>query len=98
MYTETRGYQMQHYTLKDVHNRQSEVFNRATTEPVLLTNQSLPSHVLMSVDTYQKLIERLQKLEEEVLGKAVEEALNQSQMVGEETFTSTLQGLANGEA
>ncbi|NER22564.1 MAG: type II toxin-antitoxin system Phd/YefM family antitoxin [Symploca sp. SIO1C2] len=89
---------MQHYTLTDARNRQSEVFNKATTEPVLLTNQSLPSHVLMSVDTYQNLIERLQKLEEEVLGKAVEAALNQSQMVGVETFTSTLEGLANGEA
>ncbi|NET58020.1 MAG: type II toxin-antitoxin system Phd/YefM family antitoxin [Symploca sp. SIO2E6] len=89
---------MQHYTLTDVHNQQSEVFNRATTEPVLLTDQSLPSHVLMSVENYQKLIERLQKLEEEVLGKAVEKALDQSQMVGVETFTSTLQGLANGEA
>ncbi|NES00441.1 MAG: type II toxin-antitoxin system prevent-host-death family antitoxin [Symploca sp. SIO1B1] len=41
---------MQHYTLTDARNRQSEVFNKATTEPVLLTNQSLPSHVLMSVD------------------------------------------------
>ncbi|NES00440.1 MAG: hypothetical protein F6J86_42765 [Symploca sp. SIO1B1] len=50
------------------------------------------------IDTYQNLIERLQKLEEEVLGKAVEAALNQSQMVGVETFTSTLEGLANGEA
>ncbi|NEP11727.1 MAG: type II toxin-antitoxin system Phd/YefM family antitoxin [Symploca sp. SIO2C1] len=87
---------MQHYTLTDAVNRHSEVFDQATIEPVILTNQSLPSHVLMSAQNYQKLIERLQELEDQVLAKAAEAALSQSQMVGVKTFTSTLQGLANG--
>ncbi|NES23467.1 MAG: type II toxin-antitoxin system Phd/YefM family antitoxin [Symploca sp. SIO3E6] len=89
---------MQQYTLTDARNRHGEVFDQATIEPVVLTDQSLPSHVLMSAKTYQQLIEKLQELEEKVLGKAVETALSQSKMVGVETFTSTLQGLSNGEA
>ncbi|MCU0534214.1 MAG: type II toxin-antitoxin system Phd/YefM family antitoxin [Hydrococcus sp. Prado102] len=87
---------MQEYTLTDIHARQDEVFDLASVEPVLLTDLSHPSHVLMSVKTYKQLIERLQELEDRVLGQAAQAAISQSRMVGIEKFTSTLEHLANG--
>lgn len=89
---------MQRYTLTDTHDRNSEVFEKAAMEPVLVTERSQPSHVIMSADTYQRLLKRLEELEDMLLGQAAETALKNSQMVGVETFTSTLQGLADGEA
>lgn len=89
---------MQSYTLTDARNRHGEVFDTAAIEPVLLTKQSRPSHVIMSADTYQRLIDRLTQLEDMVLGQAAEAALSHEKMVGVETFTSTLKRLANGEA
>ncbi len=88
---------MKSYTLTDARNRQNEVFDKAAIEPVLLTTQSHPSYVLMSAETYQQLIERLQVLEDKILGKVAETALSQSQMVGIESFTTALEYLANGE-
>ena len=88
---------MQSYTLTEARNQHGEVFDQATVEPVLLTKQSRPSHVLMSAESYQKLTDRLAELEEMLLGQAANSALNQSQMVGSETFVATLQELANGE-
>ncbi|MEG3845263.1 type II toxin-antitoxin system Phd/YefM family antitoxin [Microcoleus sp. herbarium14] len=88
---------MQSYTLAEVCNPQGTVFNRAAVEPVLLTDKSQPSHVIMSADTYQRLIERLMELENMLLGSSVKSALSQSQMVGTETFVETLKQLANGE-
>ena len=88
---------MQSYTLAEVCNPQGTVFNRAAVEPVLPTDKSQPSHVIMSADTYQRLIERLMELEDMLLGKAAKSALSQSQMVGTQTFLETLKQLANGE-
>ena len=88
---------MQSYTLSEARNRHGQVFDQAAVEPILLTKQSRPSHVLMSAESYQQLIDRLTKLEDMLLGQAAKEALNQSQMVGSETFVQTLQELANGE-
>jgi PHD/YefM family antitoxin component YafN of YafNO toxin-antitoxin module len=88
---------MQSYTLAEACNPQGTVFNRAAVEPVLLTDKSQPSHVIMSADTYQRLIERLMELEDMLLGKAAKSALSQSQMVGTQTFVETLKQLANGE-
>jgi prevent-host-death family protein len=88
---------MQSYTLTEARNRHGQVFDQAAVEPVLLTKQSRPSHVLMSAESYQQLVDRLAELEDMLLGKAAEEALNQSQMVGSETFVETLKDLANGE-
>ena len=87
---------MQTYTLTDARNKHGEVFDKATTEPVLLTKQSRPSHVIISAQSYQKLIDRLQELEDMVFGQAAEAALHNSQMVGTEAFTSALEHLANG--
>lgn len=89
---------MQSYKLTDVVNQHSEVFDKATVEPVLLTQQSHPSHVIMSAETYQQLIERLTNLEDTLLGENAQKALSQSQLVGVEEFTSALKRLANGEA
>lgn len=89
---------MQSYTLTEACNPQGTVFNEATVEPVLLTDKSQPSHVIMSADTYQRLIERLMELEDMLLGSSAQSALSQSQMVGTETFVETLKQLAaNGE-
>ena len=89
---------MQTYTLTDARNKHGEVFDKAATEPVLLTKQSRPSHVIISAESYQKLINRLEELEDMVFGQAAEVALSQSQMIGTEAFTSALEHLANGEA
>ncbi len=89
---------MHSYTIRDTRDRHSEVFEQAAIEPVLVTQQSQPSHVIMSADTYQRLIHRLEELEDLLLGKAAEAALKNSHFVGTETFTVTLQGWANGEA
>ncbi|KOR37261.1 MULTISPECIES: type II toxin-antitoxin system Phd/YefM family antitoxin [Planktothricoides] len=86
---------MQTYTLSEARNRHGEVFDQAAVEPVLLTKQSRPSYVLMSAESYQQLIDRLTQLEDMLLGQTAEEARNQSQMVGTETFTKTLRELAN---
>jgi prevent-host-death family protein len=88
---------MQTYTLTDARNKHGEVFDKAAIEPVLLTKQSRPSHVIMSAESYQQLIDRLRELEDIVLGQA-EVALSQSKMVGTEAFTAALERLANGEA
>jgi len=89
---------MQRYTLTDARNRHGEVFDLAAKEPVLLTKQSRPSHVIMSAEAYQKLIEKLAELEDRILGEEAQKALLQSRMVGVDTFTSTLKRLADGEA
>ena len=89
---------MQTYTLTDARNKHGEVFDKAAIEPVLLTKQSRPSHVIISAERYQKLINRLEELEDMVFGQAAEVALSQSKMIGTEAFTSALEHLANGEA
>lgn len=89
---------MQSYSLADLGNQEEEVFDRAAFEPVLLTKESQPSHVIMPFDTYRRLMERLTELEDMALGRAAQEALLQSQMVGSEAFVKALKELANGEA
>ncbi len=87
---------MQNYTLKQAIDKHDEVFEKASIEPVLLTQESQPSHVLMSADTYQQLVNRIEELEDMLLGQAAEKARKNSNMVGIEKFTSALQHLANG--
>lgn len=90
---------MQTYTLSDARNRHGEVFDQAMVAPVLLTKQSRPSHVILSVQAYQALIDRLSELEDLALGRAAQAALAQSQTVGTESFTAELERLtAYGEA
>ena len=87
---------MKTYTLTQTRNQHGEVFDKATIEPVLVTKQKRPSHVILSADAYQQLITRLEELEDLGLGKAAEMALSQSSMVGSDKFTATLEKLANG--
>lgn len=55
---------MRSYTLAEACNQQEEIFEQASLELVVLTTRSQPSHVIMSFDTYQHLIERLTELED----------------------------------
>ena len=87
---------MQNYSLTDARNKHGEVFDKAAVEPVLLTKQSRPSHVIMSAETYQKLVERLEELEDMVLAQEANVALSNSEMVGSKAFTNALENLANG--
>ncbi|MEM1283208.1 MAG: type II toxin-antitoxin system Phd/YefM family antitoxin [Chlamydiota bacterium] len=54
---------MQSYTLTEVRNQHGKVFDRAKLEPVLITKQKRPSHVILSAEAYQKLIDHIQTLE-----------------------------------
>jgi prevent-host-death family protein len=87
---------MKVYTLTQTRNQHGEVFDKATVEPVLVTKQQRPSHVILSADTYQQLINRLEELEDLNLGSSAQTALTQSSMVGSEEFTTILEKLANG--
>ena len=89
---------MQTYTLSDVRNRHGEIFDRAIAEPVLLTKQKRPSHVILSAAAYKTLIDRLAMLEDQALGIAAEGALASSSMVGAQAFTDALNRLADAEA
>ena len=85
---------MQSFRLTDIRALSNEVFEQAAVEPILLTQESQPSYVLLSIHDYQQLIERLAALEDQALGKLAELALSQSEMVGTETFTTELTRLA----
>jgi prevent-host-death family protein len=87
---------MKSYTLTDARNRHGEVFDQAMIEPVVLTKQSRPSHVILSAQAYEQLIERISQLEDAVWGQAAEQELQQSQMVGSDHFVAELERLANG--
>lgn len=87
---------MKTYTLTQTRNQHGEVFDHAQVEPVLITKQRRPSHVIISAETYQQLIARLGELEDLNLGKAAETALTQSSMVGSEEFTTILEKIAHG--
>jgi prevent-host-death family protein len=88
---------MQTYTLSEARNNHGEIFDRAAVEPVLLTKQSRPSHVLLSATAYQHLIDKLTELEDAVWGQAATQALSKGTMVGSEAFTAALMEIANGE-
>lgn len=86
---------MQSYPLAEMGDaRLKEVFEQAIVEPVLLTEESQPSYVILSAQNYQHLIQRLGELEDLLLGQSAEDALGRSQTVGTETFTAELERLA----
>ena len=87
---------MKSYTLTQTRNQHGEVFDQAKIEPVLVTKQKRPSHVILSAETYQKLITKIEELEDLNLGQTAETALKQSSMVGSEKFVSSLKKLADG--
>ena len=85
---------MQHFSVGEIQNPHSEVLNQAAVEPVLLTEESQPSYVVMSVESYEQLINRIAQLEDLVIGQQAQAAICNSQMVGTETFTAELERLA----
>jgi prevent-host-death family protein len=97
MYINSINIPMYTYTLSEARNRHGEIFDRAATEPVLLTKQSRPSHVLLSAAAYAKLIDKLTELEEAAWGQKAIEALASEEMVGSEVFTDALQSLTNNK-
>ncbi len=52
--------------------------------------------MILSAQTYQQLIDRLEELEDLNLGKTIQTALTKSSMVGSEEFIATLEKIANG--
>lgn len=61
---------MQKYTLNDALTKYSEVLTQAGNEPVILTQKSQPTHVILSVENFEKLLQRLDELEDLVLAKS----------------------------
>ncbi|MDF5729653.1 MAG: type II toxin-antitoxin system Phd/YefM family antitoxin [Rhizonema sp. PD38] len=85
---------MQSFSVTEIQNTHSEVLNQAAVEPVLLTKESQPSYVIMSVENYEQLMNRLARLEDLMIVQQAEAALSKSRMVGTETFTAELKRLA----
>ncbi len=85
---------MQRFSVKEIQNTHSEILNQAAVEPVLLTEESQPSYVIMSVENYEQLINRLTQLEDLIIGQQAETALSNSRMVGTENFMAELKRLA----
>ena len=85
---------MQHFSITEIQKAYSEVLDQAAVEPVLLTTESQPSYVIMSVENYEQLINRLAQWEDLALGQQAQTALSTSQMIGTETFTAELERLA----
>ena len=86
---------MRHFSVTEIQNTDSEVFFQAEKEPVLLTAESQASYVIMSVENYEQLTNRLAQLEDLIIGQQAQTALLTSQMVGMETFTTELKRLAS---
>ncbi|WP_310484837.1 hypothetical protein [Chamaesiphon sp. VAR_48_metabat_403] len=93
---------MQSFSVTEIQATHSEALNRAAVEPVLLTAESQLSYVIMSVENYDLLIEKLARLEDLAIlhrrgyanGQQAQAALSSSRMVGSEVFTAELQRLA----
>jgi PHD/YefM family antitoxin component YafN of YafNO toxin-antitoxin module len=49
---------MKQYTLAEARERQEEIFELANLEPIVLVEASHPSHVVISFEIYQQLLER----------------------------------------
>ena len=86
---------MNTYTLTQTRNQHGEVFDKAQVEPVLITKQKRPSHVILSAQAYQKLIDRLEELEDLHLGQAADKAKSESSLVGSEAFTAALKRIVD---
>ncbi|MDZ8238442.1 MAG: type II toxin-antitoxin system prevent-host-death family antitoxin [Nostoc sp. ChiQUE01a] len=59
---------MHRFSVTEIQNTHSEVLNQAAIEPVLITEESQPSYVIMSVENYEQLINRLAQLEDLIIG------------------------------
>jgi PHD/YefM family antitoxin component YafN of YafNO toxin-antitoxin module len=86
---------MQQFSVEEMRERSQDVLQSATREPVLLVNQSQPSYIVLSIQSYQQLIARLVELEDQVLGKLATAALQTSSMTGTEVFMAELRRFAS---
>ena len=85
---------MQCFSVTEIQNTPSEALHQAAVEPVLLTAESQPSYVIMSIDNYEHLISKLARLEDLEIGQQAQTNLATSRMVGTEIFTTEIQRLA----
>jgi prevent-host-death family protein len=85
---------MRQFILGDIQNLHSDVLEQAATEPVVLTSESQASYVIMSVDNYEQLMNRIAQLEDLILGQQAQMAVANSKMVDSEIFTAELERLA----
>jgi PHD/YefM family antitoxin component YafN of YafNO toxin-antitoxin module len=85
---------MQCFSVNEIQNTHSEALHQAAVEPVLLTAESESSYVIMSIDNYEHLINRLARLEDLAIGQQAQSSLETSRMVGTEIFTAEIQRLA----
>jgi PHD/YefM family antitoxin component YafN of YafNO toxin-antitoxin module len=85
---------MQCFSVNEIQNTHSEALHQAAVEPVLLTAESESSYVIMSIDNYEYLINRLARLEDLAIGQQAQSNLETSRMVGTEIFTAEIQRFA----
>lgn len=85
---------MQCFSVTEIQNTPSKALDQAAVEPVLLTADSQSSYVIMSIESYEHLIDRLTRLEDLAIGQQAQSNLATSSMVGTEVFTAELQRLA----
>ena len=71
------------------------MFDKAQIEPVLITKQKRPSHVILSAEVFQQLLTRLEELEDRQLIETADTVLSQSSLVGTDAFVQALKKLAN---
>ena len=85
---------MQCFSVNEIQNTSSETLHQAAVEPVLLTAESQSSYMIMSIENYEHLIDRLTRLEDLAIGKQAQTNLATSRMVDTEIFTAEIQRLA----
>ncbi|MEC4814511.1 MAG: prevent-host-death protein [Scytonema sp. PMC 1069.18] len=85
---------MRQFPLRDIQNPHSDALQQATTEPIILTSESQSNYVIMSVENYEQLMNRMTQLEDLILGQQAQMAVAKSKMVGSEIFTAELERLA----
>jgi PHD/YefM family antitoxin component YafN of YafNO toxin-antitoxin module len=85
---------MQQFSVEEMKERSQDVLESATSEPVVLVDQAQPSYVVLSMQSYQQLIDRLTEFEDQALGRLAELALQNSSFVGEDVFVKELQRFA----
>jgi len=88
---------MQTFTLSHAKAHHGEVFEQATSEPILLTRNGRSSHVVMSADHFDRLMGRLQWIEDQAFGRMADAVKASSPLVGSDVFEDGLKRLANAE-
>jgi PHD/YefM family antitoxin component YafN of YafNO toxin-antitoxin module len=85
---------MRQFSLKDIQNFHSDALEKAASEPIVLKGESQTSYVIMSVENYEQLVNRIAQLEDLILGQKAQIAVANSKMVGSEVFTAEIKRLA----